>query len=101
MKRFFASLGHGLLWLALTYVIWGLIVRHRYTDAWKATTVGDSVPTVINRFGVPEYYSRFGFHVDPNLVLPDVPPEYFQAISLDSSRPRGNVSYHNAFNARG
>jgi putative acetyltransferase len=50
--------------------------------------------------GEPEYYSRFGFQADPNLVLPDVPPEYFQAISLDSSRPHGTVSYHQAFNAR-
>jgi putative acetyltransferase len=49
--------------------------------------------------GEPEYYSRFGFQVDPNLVLPDVPPGYFQAISFNSSRPHGTVSYHAAFNA--
>jgi hypothetical protein len=53
MKHLFASLGHGLFWLALAYVIWGLIVRHRYTDAWNATAVGDTVPIVINRFGAP------------------------------------------------
>ena len=50
--------------------------------------------------GEPEYYGRFGFQADPNLILPDVPPEYFQAISLDSSRPQGTVSYHEAFKAR-
>ena len=50
--------------------------------------------------GEPEYYSRFGFEVDPNLVLPDVPPEYFRAISFDSSRPHGTVSYHEAFNSQ-
>ena len=50
--------------------------------------------------GEPGYYSRFGFRADPNLILPDVPPEYFQAISLDSSRPHGTVSYHETFNAR-
>jgi putative acetyltransferase len=50
--------------------------------------------------GEPEYYSRFGFQVDQNLVLPDVPPGYFQAISFDSSRAHGSVSYHEAFNAR-
>jgi putative acetyltransferase len=50
--------------------------------------------------GEPEYYSRFGFQADPNLILRDVPPKYFQAISLDSSRPHGTVSYHGAFNAR-
>ncbi len=47
--------------------------------------------------GEPKYYNRFGFRVDPNLNLPQVPPEYFQAISLDGSGPRGAVSYHAAF----
>ena len=51
--------------------------------------------------GEPEYYNRFGFQADPNLILPDVSPEYFQVISLDSSRPHGTVSYHEAFKARG
>ena len=50
--------------------------------------------------GEPEYYSRFGFQADPNLIFPGVPPEYFQAISFASSRPHGTVSYHEAFNAR-
>jgi putative acetyltransferase len=50
--------------------------------------------------GEPEYYSRFGFHVDPQLTLPDVPPGYFQAISFESSRPHGTVSYHEAFKAQ-
>ena len=49
--------------------------------------------------GEPRYYKRFGFRVDPNLSLPDVPLGYFQAISFDASRPRGVVSYHAAFNA--
>ncbi len=49
--------------------------------------------------GEPQYYSRFGFNADPSLVLPGVPPEYFQAISFDSSRPSGTVSYHRAFGA--
>lgn len=50
--------------------------------------------------GEPRYYSRFGFRVDPNLTHPDGPPEYFQAVSFDSSRPQGTVSYHEAFNAQ-
>ena len=50
--------------------------------------------------GEPGYYRRFGFQADPNLILPDVPPEYFQAISLDSSRPHGTVAYPEAFNTR-
>jgi putative acetyltransferase len=50
--------------------------------------------------GEPGYYGRFGFRADPNLVLPDVPPEYFQAVAFGSYRPRGIVSYHSAFNSR-
>jgi putative acetyltransferase len=50
--------------------------------------------------GEPAYYSRFGFRPDPNLVLAGVPAEYFQAISLDFSRPHGIVKYAEAFNAR-
>lgn len=49
--------------------------------------------------GEPVYYSRFGFQADSNLQLPGVPPEYFQAISFDTSSPRGVVSYHLAFDA--
>ena len=48
--------------------------------------------------GEPEYYGRFGFRAEPNLVLPGVPADYFQAIRFDSSQPRGVVSYHEAFN---
>lgn len=50
--------------------------------------------------GEPAYYRRFGFRTDPNLVLPGVLPEYFQVISFDSSKPRGIVAYHGAFNAQ-
>ena len=50
--------------------------------------------------GDPEYYGRFGFQAEPTLILPDVPPEYFQAICFDSTLPRGTVSYHEAFNAQ-
>ncbi len=47
--------------------------------------------------GELQYYSRFGFKVDPELVLPDVPPEYFQAISLGAKAPAGRVAYQKAF----
>jgi putative acetyltransferase len=49
--------------------------------------------------GEPSYYSRFGFTAEPVLVLPGVPAEYFQAISLKGSLPRGEVKYHAAFDA--
>jgi putative acetyltransferase len=50
--------------------------------------------------GEPAYYGRFGFRADPNLVLPDVAAEYFQAKSFNLSIPRGSVAYHAAFAAR-
>ena len=51
--------------------------------------------------GEPEYYGRFGFRAEPNLVLPDVPPQYFQALAFRPPLPRGIVSYDEAFNAQG
>lgn len=50
--------------------------------------------------GEPEYYGRFGFRMDANLVLPGFPAEYFQAAAFDSSQPCGVVTYHEAFDAR-
>ena len=49
--------------------------------------------------GDPEYYHRFGFKSYPDLILTDVPPMYFQAISFVNDIPKGSVSYHEAFNA--
>lgn len=50
--------------------------------------------------GDPGYYGRFGFRVEPSLVLPGVPPEYFQALVFRGPLPRGTVTYHEAFAAR-
>ncbi len=49
--------------------------------------------------GDPAFYRRFGFKPVPGLVLPNVPPEYFQAKLLRGSNPQGEVSYHRAFSA--
>lgn len=51
--------------------------------------------------GDPGYYRRFGFRPEPGLVLLEVPPEYFQALSFGPSMPCGVVTYHEAFGARG
>lgn len=51
--------------------------------------------------GEPGYYGRFGFDAEPTLVLPDVPPQYFQALTFRGAVPSGSVSYQEAFNARG
>jgi putative acetyltransferase len=50
--------------------------------------------------GDPAYYKRFGFKPESGFVLPDVPLEYFLAISYGRSLPRGVVTYHDAFSAR-
>jgi len=49
--------------------------------------------------GEPEYYGRFGFKADSNLVFPGPPPEYFQAIAFHPVNARGTVMYHEAFEA--
>ena len=51
--------------------------------------------------GDPGYYARFGFVAGPGLVLPGVPPAYFQVVSFNGSSPAGVVAYHEAFAAKG
>ncbi len=49
--------------------------------------------------GDPAYYRRFGFAPQPALVLPGPPPGHFMAVALSGAVPRGEVSYHAAFDA--
>ncbi len=51
--------------------------------------------------GDPGYYGRFGFSVVDGLVFPGVPAEYFQALSFSGEFPKGEISYHEAFSAKG
>ena len=48
------SLGHGLTWIAVLYLIWGLVERHRCAHAFDNTAPGDLLQTVITRFGWPD-----------------------------------------------
>lgn len=50
--------------------------------------------------GDPCWYASFGFKAEPSLVLPGVPPRYFQAISFAGPIPSGQVSYHASFAAK-
>ena len=50
--------------------------------------------------GDPDYYNRFGFKQKESLILPEVPPEYFQAVLFSGTFPNGEVTYHEAFNAK-
>ena len=49
--------------------------------------------------GNPAYYGRFGFENDPVLYNVGPPPWAFQRLSLNGSRPSGEVSFHPAFDA--
>ncbi|MCB1704302.1 MAG: N-acetyltransferase [Halioglobus sp.] len=51
--------------------------------------------------GDPNYYHRFGFKPRECLVLPGVPPEYFQAMVFHGDLPQGSVTYHESFSAKG
>lgn len=50
--------------------------------------------------GEPGYYGRFGFEAAPQLMLPGVPPEYFQTLPFRGDLPSGDVAYHASFDAR-
>jgi putative acetyltransferase len=50
--------------------------------------------------GEPAYYGRFGFRAEPALVLPGVPPPYFQALCLSGEMPAGEVRFEPAFGAK-
>jgi putative acetyltransferase len=47
--------------------------------------------------GDPAYYRRFGFESDPELYAVGVPPGAFQRLTLAGARPKGQVSFHPAF----
>lgn len=51
--------------------------------------------------GDPNYYHRFGFKPREGLVLPGVPPEYFQALLFQGDLPQGIVTFHESFSAKG
>ena len=70
------------------------LMEHALTELRELGAAGCVV------LGEPDYYSRFGFSAEPSLVLPDVPTEYFQAISFNGSVPAGTVSYHDSFAAK-
>jgi putative acetyltransferase len=49
--------------------------------------------------GNPDFYGHFGFTAINDLVLSDVPQEYFLALSFNGSHTRGLVVYHHTFSA--
>lgn len=63
---------------------------------WRLGQMGAAGCVVL---GDPAYYGRFGFRVEPALVLEGVPPGYLQALLLAGGPPSGTVRYHPAFDA--
>jgi putative acetyltransferase len=51
--------------------------------------------------GHPEYYKKFGFKNTAGLVHEGVPQDVFFALSFDGNFPRGKVTFHEGFNAKG
>lgn len=49
--------------------------------------------------GHPDYYKKLGFENVSGLVIEEVPPEVFLALSFDGYMPRGTVVFHEAFMA--
>jgi putative acetyltransferase len=49
--------------------------------------------------GDPKYYERFGFRNLPDLILEDVPQEYFLALPFGENKSHGVVVFHEGFTA--
>lgn len=47
--------------------------------------------------GEPAFYGRFGFVQAAPLLLPEVPPEYFQALAFQGPLPAASVAFDPAF----
>lgn len=47
--------------------------------------------------GDPSFYRRFGFRLEPSLVPPEEPTEYFMVRLICGPRPTGPISFHQAF----
>jgi hypothetical protein len=58
MRRIVSSALLALVWVFGAYLVRGISVRHRYLGAFAITTPGDSMSTVLTRFGPPS-------HIDP------------------------------------
>ena len=49
--------------------------------------------------GEPAFYGRFGFSVNPEILLPAVPPEFFLALAFGEDQSKGTVTFDAAFSA--
>ncbi|MEQ8693412.1 MAG: N-acetyltransferase [Pseudomonadales bacterium] len=75
------------------------IGRHLMKEALQRLREAGAAGCVL--VGDPAYYSRFGFKSGSDIVLPNVPPEYFQILAFGPSLPHGIVTFHESFSAQG
>jgi putative acetyltransferase len=47
--------------------------------------------------GDPNYYERFGFKNNPDLVYEGIPQEFFLVLPFGGQMPRGTVTFHQGF----
>lgn len=47
--------------------------------------------------GYPDYYNRFGFKNNPDLVHEGIPQEFFLVLPFYENTPKGKVEFHEAF----
>ena len=70
------------------------LMRHAIAEAAR---LGHGAVLLV---GDPAYYARFGFEHDPHLSHAGAPSWAFQCLTLNGPRPRGEVSFHPAFESR-
>ena len=63
MKNLVPSLAFSILWLVVGYIAWGIYTRQHYLAAFDATQNGESLKSVLNRFGNPS-------HIEPRSDAP-------------------------------
>ena len=49
--------------------------------------------------GFPDYYKKFGFVNYPQLIIEEIPQEYFLALPFNEKIPKGIVTFDEAFKA--
>ena len=65
MRTFLSSFGFALLWVFIAYIAWGTYTRQHYLNAFEKTKQGESLSSVLERFGSPSHiephYSGSGY----------------------------------------
>ena len=50
--------------------------------------------------GDPNYYKRFGFKNNPEMIYEGIPQEVFLVLPFSQKTPKGIVTFHEGFNAK-